>query len=361
MSKLKKIPLVFYVSTLFILIPVLLSFEIENGGVLLASSVAFLFAYLTILCTENKLLDLFSWGYLIVYIVTTSLYFSTYNAMFTAYLLNLLAWHYQEKSLFSKRALSAWITVMLVIGNTLFSPLHVVNKVSIFASVAIAIMVVFLAKFYAEQEALKEAIHEKNKSINFLLVDNERNRISKDLHDTLGHVFAMFSIKSELAIVLLKQQKYDLLEKELLDMQRISNTEMKNVRSLIEGLQHRTIHEELMVIQSMLEIAQIDLELTSDELEQLPIDIQQNAALLLRELVNNLIKHAQATCCRLQLRLEKEKFMILYEDDGCGFDTLTGNELASIRNRLVMLKGDCVIRSLKNPTIIELTIPLEDV
>lgn len=36
----------------------------------------------------------------------------------------------------------------------------------------------------------RKAIMEKNRTINLLLAENERNRIGRDLHDTLGHVFA---------------------------------------------------------------------------------------------------------------------------------------------------------------------------
>ena len=38
----------------------------------------------------------------------------------------------------------------------------------------------------------------KNKYINILIAEQERNRIGQDLHDTLGHVFASLSVKSEL-------------------------------------------------------------------------------------------------------------------------------------------------------------------
>ena len=39
----------------------------------------------------------------------------------------------------------------------------------------------------------------KNRYINTLITEQERHRIGQDLHDTLGHVFASLSLKSELA------------------------------------------------------------------------------------------------------------------------------------------------------------------
>ena len=46
-------------------------------------------------------------------------------------------------------------------------------------------------------------IEEKNRYINLLIAEQERQRIGQDLHDTLGHVFASLSIKSELAAKLI--------------------------------------------------------------------------------------------------------------------------------------------------------------
>ncbi|MDT4004355.1 histidine kinase, partial [Staphylococcus aureus] len=45
----------------------------------------------------------------------------------------------------------------------------------------------------------KKEIEEKNRYINTLITEQERHRIGQDLHDTLGHVFASLSLKSELA------------------------------------------------------------------------------------------------------------------------------------------------------------------
>lgn len=40
-----------------------------------------------------------------------------------------------------------------------------------------------------KNEIQGKAIMEKNRTINLLLAENERNLIGRDLHDTLGHVF----------------------------------------------------------------------------------------------------------------------------------------------------------------------------
>lgn len=51
---------------------------------------------------------------------------------------------------------------------------------------------------------------EKNRTINLLLAENERNRIGRDLHDTLGHVFAAMTLKTELALKQLEKKNMTL-------------------------------------------------------------------------------------------------------------------------------------------------------
>ena len=73
--------------------------------------------------------------------------------------------------------------------------------------------------------------------------------------------------------------------------------------------------------------------------------------MVLRELANNVIKHSQADSC--QIRLRRDHGIVLeFEDDGCGFEEVTGQELLSIRERLSLVDGDLEILSQSHPTII---------
>ena len=62
--------------------------------------------------------------------------------------------------------------------------------------------IVILAILFGNFKIMRDNIVnklKKNKYINILIAEQERNRIGQDLHDTLGHVFASLSVKSELA------------------------------------------------------------------------------------------------------------------------------------------------------------------
>ena len=68
----------------------------------------------------------------------------------------------------------------------------------------------------------------------FLLAENERNRIGRDLHDTLGHVFAAMTLKTELALKQLEKEKYDLVKKELEELNQTSRSSMHDVRNIYQ-------------------------------------------------------------------------------------------------------------------------------
>lgn len=58
-------------------------------------------------------------------------------------------------------------------------------------------------------------MEEANRTINILSAENERNRIGRDLHDTLGHTFAMMSLKTELALKQMDKEQYEAARKRI--------------------------------------------------------------------------------------------------------------------------------------------------
>ena len=55
-------------------------------------------------------------------------------------------------------------------------------------------------------------------------------------------------------------------------------------------------------------------------------------------------------CCPRSRRYHG--IVLEFEDDGCGFEEVTGQELHSIRERLSLVDGDLEILSQSHPTII---------
>ena len=89
--------------------------------------------------------------------------------------------------------------VSCLILTYIFNPTFVV----LLSAFYLVILIVAVGNFKNRDERIMKAKLEKNKYINVLIAQQERNRISQDLHDTLGHVFASLTLKSELAVKLI--------------------------------------------------------------------------------------------------------------------------------------------------------------
>ena len=154
-----------------------------------------------------------------------------------------------------------------------------------------------------------------NEHINLLLAENERNRIGRDLHDSIGHTFVMLKLKAELAEKYLEKNNIEAAKKELKEISEISSTSMTETRSIINKLKHRSITEELKVITD-----------------------------------------SKANKCNIEINESSDNYTVIISDNGRGFENIDGTELSSIRERIKLVNGVINIISKKSPTTIEVTI-----
>jgi two-component system sensor histidine kinase DesK len=175
-----------------------------------------------------------------------------------------------------------------------------------------------------KREALQQRLQEQNASINLLLAENERNRIGQDLHDTLGHVFAMLSVKAELVQTLLVHEQIDQAKKEVADLQTLAKDSMQEVRQIVQSLKrHRGRGTPDFTADVGLGRSALSC-LGREIAGRLSLPVQNKLAMVLRELANNLLKHSQASKCRLVFENDQQEIGLHYEDNGVGFAQLTG-------------------------------------
>ncbi|MGT2755934.1 sensor histidine kinase [Streptococcus ovuberis] len=341
----------YYVGLIFMVFPL--------GGVLwfgypiwtLIPSLMFAIAYMAIIHIKNDYRKTIAclWFYLLSYIVWMSCFIEGSMMWFFFFLVNLLVWRFGD-GVKSYRFISFLMGMAYVVANGLLRSDNPSVQIMV-----ILIPIFILAMYFTQhqsqvEEEMKQELYKQNETINLLAAENERNRIGRDLHDTLGHTFAMLSVKTELALKQLDKENLTAVQKELQDINQISKTSMKEVRELINNLKFRTVTEELSAIQEMFALSGVTLTVANDLItDQLSPVIQSTMTMILRELATNIIKHADASSCQIQLYREKG-LVIEVIDDGCGFAQLTGQELHSIRERLQLVKGTVEIVSQGQPT-----------
>lgn len=358
LSNLKKIHTMYYVSLLYLVFPLYYSVRGDYPFYVFIMTVMFAVAYIGVVVMEHSLRVNILWLYLCCYVVFISFMENPTISMFNFFLSNFLTWRFQEDKITGFRYCSFYLVLLATVYPILLAP-DFSTQIFLLTMNMICIGMMYAMKQSVKRQKIENELFEKNASINLLLAENERNRIGQDLHDTLGHVFAIMSVKSELALTLMEHGAYEKARQEVQDLQDIAKNSMQEVRQIIQAVKQHSLKEELQILGNMLELAGVDWTVEGRVVE---MGKEQEAALTmaLRELCNNLIKHSQASSCRIQLSEKDGLLRVLVEDNGIGFEQVTGEELHSIRDRLLRYQGRVAIVSAKQPTQIQLEIPKGD-
>ena len=187
--------------------------------------------------------------------------------------------------------------------------------------------------------------------------ETERTRIAKDLHDGLGGLFS--TIKMQLST--LKHEEKHLEENKLFSK---SYELVDNASVEVRRIAHNMMPEVLMKMG--LEDALKDMcnnisagKLLSVSFQAYGMERRLNTATeimlfrIIQELLNNIIKHAQATEAIIQFNQDKERLHVTVEDNGRGFDIADNRSanhagLDTVQSRVNYLNGKLSIESQKN-------------
>ena len=363
LERLKNIHYMFWGSLVFMIFPILPVVTGELPAWHLLVDILFVVTYLGVLTTESQRLSRIFWLFMLAYVVGNTAFVAVNYIWFFFFLANLLIYHFGVRSL---KSLHVWTfllaQVLVVVGRLLiFQRIEVEFLVYLLVILAFVDLMTFGLVRIRIVEDLKEAQAKQNAQINLLLAENERSRIGQDLHDSLGHTFAMLSVKTDLALQLFQMQAYPQVEKELKEIHQISKDSMNEVRTIVENLKSRTLTSELETVKKMLEIAGIEVEIANQlDTASLTQELESTASMILLELVTNIIKHAKASKAYLKLERTEKELILTVRDDGCGFASIKGDELHTVRDRVLPFSGEVKVISWKQPTEVQVRLPYKE-
>ena len=362
LERLKSIDYMYWASLIFMVFPILPVVIGELAVWHLLIDILFVVAYLGVLTTKSQRLSWLCWVIMLAYVAGNTAFAGVNYIWFFFFLSNLLTYHFGVRSFNSLHVRTFLLTQVLVVGQLLiFQEVEVEFLVYLLGIITFIDLMTFGLVRIRIVEDLKEAQAKQNAQINLLLAENERSRIGQDLHDSLGHTFAMISVKTDLALQLFQMEAYPQVEKELREIHQISKDSMNEVRTIVENLKSRTLASELETVKKMLEIAGIEVE-TDNQLDtaSLTQELESTASMILLELVTNIIKHAKASKAYLKLERTEKELILTVRDDGCGFSSLKGDELHTVRDRVLPFSGKVRVISQKHPTEVQVRLPYKE-
>jgi two-component system sensor histidine kinase DesK len=223
------------------------------------------------------------------------------------------------------------VTTTLLVGTGIVDGSPDLNAASI-------LVVLTIALFGTRQVILSNAeLRAARDEIATLAVAEERARLARDLHDVLGHSLTTITVKAGLARRILENSSDG--EKaiaELRDVEQLSRTALSEVRSTVSGHRKASLVAELVGARAALQAAEITADLPH-AVDNVPAELQEPFAYVLREGVTNVIRHSGARRCEVRLG----QSWIEIRDDGTGAhgDGSSGHGLAGLTERLAKAGG----------------------
>jgi two-component system sensor histidine kinase DesK len=202
------------------------------------------------------------------------------------------------------------------------------------------------------------ALRLSQEEVRRLAVLAERERIGRDLHDLLGHTLSLVTLKSELARRLALADPAR-AQREMEEVERVSRHALAEVRAAVSGMRRSDLGAELVSARLMLEASGIVFVAESPEAPALPPEVEAPLALVLREAVTNIHRHARATAASVRLGVTTEGFEMRISDNGRGGLAAHGNGVSGMRERVRGLGGTLAIDSpAGRGTCVEVKVPL---
>ncbi len=192
----------------------------------------------------------------------------------------------------------------------------------------------------------------------------ERNRIAREIHDTLGHTLTGLAAGIDACIALAGDERTP-LRNQLDLLSKVSRNSIKDIRMSVSSLRPdapdrlnlKSAIEEL--VENTRRVASVNIIFDCED-SNLKFDEDEEMAIyrIIQESLTNAIRHGNAGNIEVAVKKNFGSIGLMIHDDGIGCEKIeAGFGLRHIRERVNMLKGQVNFRS-ENGFIVEAMIPI---
>lgn len=212
-----------------------------------------------------------------------------------------------------------------------------------------------------KEDTLHGQLEVANKRISDLVKQEERQRIARDLHDTLGQKLSLIGLKSDLASKLISKNAKQ-AQLEIKDIQQTARTALKEVRELVTKMRGTKLQDEILRVKQILKAAQIEFNFEGEpRLLNTSLIAESVVSMCIKEAVTNVVKHSGATTCTISIEPSATVLVVRIQDNGIGGivnsnDAYRGNGLQGMKERLEFVNGSLDIYS-DQGTLIMIKVP----
>lgn len=217
--------------------------------------------------------------------------------------------------------LSALLAVPLHVNGGVIGVLDVVNKAGGFTDEDVSLLSVF-----ANQAAMAIEHARLQQQAEQLAVLAERQRLARDLHDSVTQSLYSVTLYANAAALALAAGKQEVTAGYLQELQETAQEGMRDMRLLIFQLHPPVLETEGLVAALQARLAAVEgraglqADLRVEEERRLPIEIESDLYWIAQEALNNVRKHAEASHVIVHLHFTDTTVLLEVVDDGIGFD-----------------------------------------
>ena len=211
-----------------------------------------------------------------------------------------------------------------------------------------------------KREVLEGQLEDAQNRISQYIIIEERERIARDLHDTLGQKLSLIGLKSDLASRLIELNP-EAAKNEINDINQTARSVLKEVRELVTNMRGTKLEDELFRVKQILLAAQITYKMSgTPKLVKTPLLVENVLSMCLKEAITNVVKHSNATFCSITIKQSAKETLLKVHDNGIGLDLKkdwsNSHGLRGIKERLEFVNGSLDIQ-LKNGTTLNIRVP----
>ncbi|PHR89748.1 MAG: hypothetical protein COA80_16900 [Leeuwenhoekiella sp.] len=235
----------------------------------------------------------------------------------------------------------------------------------IYGSLGLSIILGLLGYLIYSRQKLKNRQLQKESELQIALakietqnrLEEQRLRISRDLHDNIGSQLTFIIISLDNLNYLVKDAGQQVRER-IAAISAFTSVTINELRDTVWAMnkEHISLADLESRIKGLIDKAkesdtetQFELVL-QDSTDQLTFSALEgiNMYRIIQEAINNAIKYAKAGNLKIEMRLEQSVFKVSIKDDGVGFDQTkhnTGNGLNNMRKRAADIEAELLVTS----------------
>ena len=257
-----------------------------------------------------------------------------------------------------RRSARHWFWALSALNLAAACLLRADNPYSAFSFLpsAIFIWVVGMATVHGSERAREAAtLRLQSARVEHLTRIAERERIARDLHDLLGQTLTGIVVRSQLA------QRLTAIDAErsvaeMREVEHIARDALAEVRATVAGWRHVDLDDELAAAAGALAAVDVTLRVERDPEVHLTPSVAAALGLALREAITNVVRHAHASHCVVELRRDGDRVVLDVRDDGVGGNAPEGNGLTGMRERVAAIGGE-LSRRTRGGTALTVAVP----